>query len=217
MTASSLVNVAAIEGWLTPGIGRTNIRVPRGNTIYSQADPADSVFLIAKGRVVLSMVSSQGKEAVVEICNTGEFFGEGCLFGQENRLTAAIALEPSVVIRTPRQELKSQFRRMPNLVEYLAQQSVIRNARMQEELAHQIFSNSEERLARILLLLSLTDPGSPDKSPFPRMSQSMLAAMVGTTRARISFFLGKFRKQGLVYQNRGLWVDRRALRAMITQ
>jgi len=182
---------------LSNGVGRSKSEYRRGQTVYLQGDPANAVFFVIQGRVLLSVVSPCGREAVVGIIGPGEFFGEGSINDEEIRETAAITLERSTIVRIERQDMKYVLRHSMEFCEGFLRHLLRRKTQMEEALADQLFSCSERRLARVLLLLARDSDGQPCVA-VPRVSQTTLAAIVGTTRSRISYFLAKFRKMGLV-------------------
>jgi CRP/FNR family transcriptional regulator, cyclic AMP receptor protein len=188
------------------GEGRTIIDYEKNGTIFSQGDPADAIFYIQKGKVKLSVVSKQGKEAIVGIFAPGAFFGEGCLAGQQQRMATASGLSACKVVRLAKPAATRVIREEPDFAELFLAYVLSRNIRVEEDLVDQLFNSSEKRLARILLLLaSFGKEGEPQKI-IPKMSQETLAEMIGTTRARVSFFLSKFRKLGFISYNGGLEV-----------
>jgi CRP/FNR family transcriptional regulator, cyclic AMP receptor protein len=183
--------------------GRGLLTVPHivhaGNVIYSQGDPADSVFLIQRGAVKLTVVSSEGKEAALALLGTGEFLGESCIAGKAmQRMTTAVAITNCALVRISRSALFNLIRREPLFLDFFLSFMLRRNLRMQEELIAQRFSSSEKRLARVLLLLAGLTDSTANHGEISRVSHEELAEMVGTTRSRISFFMNRFRKQGHV-------------------
>src|SRR5205085_4925753 len=195
------INVPIAEGpagfLLTNGAGRSNGEYRRGCTLYSQGDPASAVYFVIQGRVLLSVVSPCGREAVVGIIGPGEFFGEGSLVDEEIRESSAVTLERSNIARIERQDMKYVLRTSSEFCDGFVRHLLRRKTQVEEALADQLFSCSERRLARVLLLLARDSDGQPCVA-IPRVSQTTLAAIVGTTRSRISYFLAKFRKMGLV-------------------
>jgi cAMP-binding proteins - catabolite gene activator and regulatory subunit of cAMP-dependent protein kinases len=174
--------------------------------IFSQGDTADAVFNIQDGKVKLTVVSQQGKEAVVAILERGDFFGEGCLAGQPVRMATAISLGDSTLVRINKQAMINVLHEEPTFAELFISYLLSRNIRIEEDLIDQLFNSSEKRLARVLLLLAhFGKEGKPDPV-IPKISQETLAEMIGTTRSRVSFFLNKFRKLGFIHYNGGLQV-----------
>jgi CRP/FNR family cyclic AMP-dependent transcriptional regulator len=186
--------------------GKTVGQYEEGQVVFSQGDAADSVFHIEQGKVQLTVVSRQGKEAVLAILNGGSFFGEGCLTGQPVRMVSAVAIQESTLTRFNKDvmiRLLQEDRRFAGLfTSYL----LTRTIRVEEDLMDQLFNSSEKRLARILLLLAHFGKEGEPKTVLTEISQATLAGMVGTTRARINFFMNKFRKLGFIEYNGGLKV-----------
>ena len=186
--------------------GRTLREYPKGALIFSQGDPADAVFFVQRGKVKLTVLSRQGKQAVIALLAPGEFFGEGCLAGQPLRMATAIALTEVTIIRLAKPTMVRALHRDPGFAEMFTTYLLSRNIRMEEDLVDQLFNSSEKRLARILLLLANFGKEGRPEPVVPKISQEMLAEMVGTTRSRISHFMNKFRKLGFVEYNGGLEV-----------
>jgi len=175
--------------------------------VFSQGDPADSVFYILKGKVKLTVVSKEGKEAIVALLDTGSFFGEGCLAGQPRRMASATAVSDCLLLSVAKKALIRLLQEQPEFSELFVRFLLARNIRYEEDLVDQLFNSSERRLARILLLLShFGKEGKPEKI-VPKISQEDLAQMVGTTRARVSHFMNKFRTLGFIEYNGGLEVN----------
>lgn len=172
------------------------------------------MFFVERGRVLFNVVSSTGKEAVVGLAGPGEFFGEGCIFEESIRPTSAVAVERSRLNRIERQDLKYVLRNSSEFCESFLHRIVRQKKELEEALADQLFSSSERRLARILLILSRDSSGAELES-IPRLSQTILASMVGTTRSRISYFLGQFRKSGLIESTPEIRVNRARITAML--
>jgi CRP/FNR family cyclic AMP-dependent transcriptional regulator len=184
-------------------------------TIFAQGDPATSVQYVETGTVRLSVVSHSGKEAVVAVLDAGHFFGEGCLAGQSRRMATATAMEPCIVLTVEKQEMVRQLHARPAFADRFLTHMLTRNIRIEEDLIDQLFNSSEKRLARTLLLLARY--GKPDVShrTLPRVSQEVLAEMVGTTRSRVNFFMNKFRKLGFIDYNGGLKVNNSLLSVVL--
>jgi len=175
--------------------------------VFSQGDPADSVFYILKGKVKLTVVSKEGKEAIVALLDTGSFFGEGCLAGQPRRMASATAVSDCLLLSVGKKAIMRLLQEQPEFSELFVRFLLARNIRYEEDLVDQLFNSSERRLARILLLLShFGKEGKPEKI-VPKISQEDLAQMVGTTRARVSHFMNKFRTLGFIEYNGGLEVN----------
>jgi len=167
-------------------------------SIFRQGDPADAVFFLRRGLVKLAITSKQGKEAIVGILSTGDFFGEGCLAGQQVRMATASATTDCTIIRIERQKLTSLLHDQHAISEVFVSQLLSRNIRYEADLVDQLFNSSEKRLARILLLLSHFGKESRSEPVLPRVSQNDLAEMVGTTRSRVSHFMNRFREHGFI-------------------
>lgn len=183
----------------TPATGSSILRVKKRDTIFHQSMPADSVFYLLKGRVKLTAVSTEGKEATIALLQAGDFLGEDSL-GATARLrsTTAIALSECTVLKTERKAMLHSLQRDPSLFNFFLSFLVSRNVRMQEDLIDRLFLNSEQRLARVLLLLAGLDRSENGEAVVPKVSQEILAEIVGTTRSRVSLFMNSFRKQGLI-------------------
>jgi len=167
--------------------------------IFAQGDRADAVFFIQSGRVKLTVVSAEGKEATIALVRAGEFLGEACVSGKVSHcVNTAEAVSDSVMLRISRGTMADAMRREPRFLEFFLSYIVSRNVRMQEDLIDQLFNSSEKRLARALLLLAGLDNSEATEAQIPRVSQEVLAEMIGTTRSRISFFMNRFRRQGHV-------------------
>jgi CRP-like cAMP-binding protein len=173
---------------------------------FAQGVPGDAVFFIEKGKVKLTVVSKQGKEAVIALLEPGDFFGEGCLAGQPLRMATAIAVSDSTLVRLSKQSMLRLLRTRPKFSELFTTYLLSRNIRIEEDLVDQLFNSSEKRLARILLLLSHFGKEGRHELVIPKISQETLAGMVGTTRSRVSHFLNKFRELGFIQYNRGMRV-----------
>ena len=172
--------------------------------IFSQGDAADAVFYIQSGKVKLTVVSTRGKEAVVAILERGGFFGEGCLAGQTLRMASASAIQPATIVRVDKTTMVRLLHREPQFAEIFIAYLLSRNVRIEEDLVDQLFNSSEKRLARLLLLLAHFGKESRPEPVIPKVSQETLAAMVGTTRSRVSYFMNRFRKLGFIQYNGGL-------------
>ena len=178
----------------------------RKHTIFSQGSPADAVFYIEKGKVKLTVLSARGKEAVVAILGSGDFFGEGGLAGQPLRMATATSMTECSILRIKKETMIRMLHDERAFSELFMSYLLSRNTRIEEDLVDQLFNSSEKRLARILLLLTRFGKEGQHELVVPRVSQETLAEMVGTTRSRVSFFMNKFRKLGLIDYNGGLHV-----------
>jgi CRP-like cAMP-binding protein len=186
--------------------GKTTRDYRNKQTVFSQGDPADAVFYVQSGKVKLTVVSTRGKEAVIGVLERESFFGEGCLTGQPLRMSTASAIQPSSIIRVGRPTMIRLLHREPEFAELFTAYLLSRNVRIEEDLVDQLFNSSEKRLARILLLLAHFGKEPRPESVIPKVSQDTLAAMVGTTRSRVSYFMNRFRKMGFIHYNGGLQV-----------
>jgi CRP-like cAMP-binding protein len=169
--------------------------------LFSQGDPADAIFYVQKGRVKLTVISKHGKEAVIAILGTGDFFGEGCLAGQPLRMSTATALAECSILRLEKAGIVRLLHEEPAFAELFLKYVLTRNIRIEEDLADQLFNSSEKRLARVLLLLASFGKEAKPEPVVSKISQETLAAMIGTTRSRVSFFMNRFRKLGLIEYN----------------
>jgi CRP/FNR family cyclic AMP-dependent transcriptional regulator len=185
------------------GQGKTTMKVLKGQVIFSQGDVADAVFYVHAGRVRLNVLSQQGKEAVVGILEHGSFFGEGCLVGQLTCLATAIALDTSTIVRIEKAAMIRVLHDEPSFATLFMAYLLSRNVRIQEDLVDHLFNSAEKRLARILLLMAHYGKEGKPETLIPKVSQDTLAKMIGTTRSRISFFLNKFRKLGVINYSNG--------------
>src|SRR6201987_643548 len=179
--------------------GRTISNYRKDEVIFSQADPADAVFYVQRGKVKIVVTSEEGKEAIIAILGRGEFFGEGCLIAQPLRLAGATAMTESVVMRVEKAEMIRVLHDEPTFAELFTSHLLTRNSRIEEDLVDQLFNSSEKRLARIFLLLANFGKDGIPETVLPKISQETLAEMVGTTRSRVSFFMNRFRKLGFIH------------------
>ena len=180
------------------GRGKTTSEISKQEVIFSQGDAADAVFYIQAGRVKLSVLSQQGKEAIVGVLEYGSFFGEGCLVGQRVCLATATTVDASTIVRIQKAAMVRVLHDEPSFCELFTAYLLARNARIQADLVDHLFNSSEKRLARVLLLLAHYGKEGQPEPIIPKISQDTLANMVGTTRSRVSFFLNKFRKLGFI-------------------
>lgn len=187
--------------------GKSSQKYQVGESIFSQGDPADSVFYVQNGKVKLTVVSKRGKEAVVAILLQDSFFGEGCLVGQPLRMATASAEHRSTIIRVDKQKMLELLHRDPEFAERFLAHLLVRNVRMEADLVDHLFNSSEKRLARLLLLMANFGQESKPVPLIAKMSQETLAEMIGTTRSRVSFFLNRFRDLGFIdYDGGGMHV-----------
>jgi len=180
----------------------------KDQTVFSQGDPADAVFCVQHGKVKLSVFSRQGKEAVIAILTAGDFFGEACLAGHPVRTSSATAMSDSSIVRLEKPAAMRMLETEPLFSQRFVSHLLARNTRMEEDLVDQLLNSSEKRLARVLLLLANSSNAGSAESGRLDITQETLAEMIGTTRPRVSAFMNKFRKRGLVeYDDRGLRVN----------
>ena len=195
------------------GVTISNYR--KGQVVFAQGDPADSVLYIREGRVKIAVVSDQGKEAVVAFLKAGDFIGEGCLTGRPRRVSTARALEDSVISRVDKATMARILREQPNFSERFTAHLLARMIRVEEDLVDQLFNSSEKRLARALLLLANFGKDGKQEPVIAKVSQETLADMIGTTRSRVSHFMNKFRQLGYVDYNGNLEVHSSLLDAVL--
>ena len=188
------------------GEGRSIDTYHKDQIVFSQGDPADAVFYIQKGKVKVTVVSEQGKEAVVAIPGTNEFFGEGCLAGQAKRIATVTTMTESVIVRLEKAAILRVIHQEPAFAELFIAHLLDRTIRVEADLVDQLFNSSEKRLARLLLLLANFGKEDKPEPMIAKISQETLAEMIGTTRSRVSFFMNKFRKLGFIHYNGGIQV-----------
>jgi CRP/FNR family cyclic AMP-dependent transcriptional regulator len=204
------------QGFLSKvGDGKTISVLQKDAVVFAQGDAADFVGYIQSGKVKLSVVSARGKEAVVGVLGSGEFFGEGSLRGQKRRLATATVMEKAMIVRIAKRKMLRKLSEEPSFAELFITHLLARNARIEEDLVDQLFNSSEKRLARTLLLLA-NFGGEGEPAPIlAKISQETLAEMVGTTRSRVNSFMNKFRKLGLIDYNGHIEVHRALLTAVL--
>ncbi len=207
------------------GKGRTLADYPKNDTIFLQGDPADAIFYIQKGKIKLTVISKQGKEAVVALLGPGDFFGESCLAarpiigsrvgvsrnlrsladerwaGQSVRMASAATITECCLVRLEKAAVIRLLHEQPAFSELLLHHMLSRNIRIEEDLVDQLFNSSEKRLARVLLLLANFGQEGKPALVIPKVSQETLAEIVGTTRSRVSFFMNRFRQMGFIQYN----------------
>jgi CRP-like cAMP-binding protein len=186
--------------------GKTTLTFLKKQILFSQGDAADAVFYIQAGKVKLTVISQQGKEAIIAVLEKGSFFGEGCLAGQIVCMATATTAENSILVRIEKTAMIRVLHDEPAFSELFLAYLLGRNIRIQEDLVDHLFNSSEKRLARLLLLMAHFGKEGRPEQVVPKVSQEILAEMVGTTRSRVSFFMNKFRKLGFVRYNGGLHV-----------
>jgi len=185
----------------TAAKGRIISTHKKKQVVFAQGDDADSVFYVKKGKVKVTVVSKQGKEAVVAILGTDEFLGEGCLIGQPKRLATATAMTDCVTMRVTKSEILQVLQDEPTFSAMFISRILTRNARVEEDLVDQLFNSTEKRLARVLLLLANFGKEGRPEPVVAKISQETLAEMIGTTRSRVSHFMNKFRQMGFIDYN----------------
>ena len=205
---------------VTPVVDWTGVQTQRaeyapGTIIFGQGDPAPSIMYVEKGAVRLSVLSHSGKEAVVAVLDPGHFFGEGCLAGQTQRMATATAMGASSVLTVEKPEMVGQLRARPDFAERFLSHMLTRNIRIEEDLVDQLFNSTEKRLARTLLLLARYGEPEVSHRALQKISQELLAEMVGTTRSRVNFFMNKFRKLGFIDYNGALKINNSLLSVLL--
>jgi CRP/FNR family transcriptional regulator, cyclic AMP receptor protein len=194
-----------LKVFLTKANGGKTIAEYRPNEIlFVQGDTSDDIFYIKEGEVKLTVVSHQGKEAVVAILREGDFFGEGCLAGQQVRMATATALSACSIMKLEKALVQELLHDEPSFAERFLTHLLSRNIKIEEDLVDQLFNSSEKRLARVLLLLANFGQEGAGQTVIPKISQKTLAEIVGTTRSRVNFFMNRFRKLGFVEYNGSL-------------
>jgi CRP/FNR family cyclic AMP-dependent transcriptional regulator len=186
------------------GKGRSIGRYDKGQIVFSQGEFADAVFYIQKGKLKVTVFSEQGKEAVVAILGTNEFCGEGCLAGQVQRMATAVTMTESIIVRLEKAAIVRVIHQEPAFSEMFIAHLLGRAIRVEADLVDQLFNSSEKRLARVLLLLANFGKEGKPEPIIAKISQETLAEMIGTTRSRVSFFMNKFRKLGLIDYSGGI-------------
>jgi len=198
----------SVETFLaSAGMFRRVVEYRGSEKIYSQGEPAKDVMYIQKGGVKLSVINELGKEAVVAVLGPGDFFGEGSMAGQSIRMGTASAITPTTLLVIEKKEMVRMLHSEHTFSDRFMAYMLSRNIRIEEDLIDQLFNSSEKRLARTLLLLARYGKEDQPQKIVPKVSQEMLAEMIGTTRSRVNFFMNKFRKLGFVRYNGGLHIN----------
>jgi len=197
------------------GVARKIVEYRRGEVIFSQGDACGSVMYLQNGRVKLSVVSKAGKEAVVAMLGSGDFFGEGCMAGQPVRIATATAIAPSAVLVVEKDTMVRVLHQQHDLSDRFISHVLTRNIRIEEDLIDQLFNSSEKRLARALLLLARYGQPDAPQRVLPKMSQKTLAEMVGTTRSRVNFFMNKFKRLGFIEDDGELKINSSLLNVVL--
>jgi len=189
------------------GLSRRIVEFKRRQVIYGQGDPADDVLYIQRGGVKLCVINEMGKEAVVAMLGPGDFFGEGCLAGQPKRIGTAVAVTPTMALVIDRREMIRVLHEEHAFSDRFIAHMLSRNIRFEEDLVDQLFNSTEKRLARALLLLARYGTEDQPQKVLPKLSQEMLATMIGTSRSRVNLFMNKFRKLGFIKYNGELQIN----------
>lgn len=197
------------------GVGRSIAKYDTNQTVFQQGDAADAVFYIQSGKLKLTVVSEQGKEAVIALLSGRDFFGEGCLTAQTRRMSTATTLSPATIVRVEKTAMLALIKEEPALSEFFISHLLDRAIRVEADLVDQLFNSSEKRLARVLLLLANFGKESKPEPMIAKISQETLAQMIGTTRARVSFFMNKFRRLGFIEYNGGIEVHSSLLNVVL--
>jgi CRP/FNR family cyclic AMP-dependent transcriptional regulator len=197
------------------GEGRSIEEYHKDQIVFSQGDPADAVFYVERGEVKVIVVSKQGKEAVVAMLGTNQFFGEGCLAGQAQRIATVATMTDSVIVRLEKAAILRVIHQEPAFSEMFIAHLLARAIRVEADLVDQLFNSSEKRLARLLLLLANFGKDEKPEPILAKVSQETLADMIGTTRSRVSFFMNKFRKLGLIDYNGSIEVHSSLLNVVL--
>ena len=197
------------------GVARAVRQYAEGAVVYAQGDPADSVIYIQAGGIRLSVVSRAGREAVVAMLGPGDFLGESALAGQRLRIATATAVFETTALMIEKRTMQRVLHTEPTLADRFLSYVLARNIRVEADLVDQLFNRSEKRLARALLLLARYGKDEEPNMVLPRISQEVLAEMVGTTRSRVNFFMNKFRRLGFIDYNGGLRVNRSLLSVVL--
>jgi CRP/FNR family cyclic AMP-dependent transcriptional regulator len=199
----------------TSGVARKIGEYSRGESIYSQGEPAESVMYVQKGGVKFSVVNGSGKEAVVAMFGPNDFFGEGCMAGQAVRMGTATAVTPTRILIIDKKELLRVLAAEHELSNYFITYMLAHNIRVEEDLIDQLFNSSEKRLARTLLLLARYGEQEHPERILAKVSQETLAKMIGTTRSRVNFFMNKFRKLGFIEYNGKIKINKSLLTVVL--
>jgi CRP/FNR family transcriptional regulator, cyclic AMP receptor protein len=201
----------------TAAKGRSISTHRKNQIIFSQGDAADAVFYIKKGKVKVAVVSKQGKEAVVALLGADEFLGEGCLIGQPKRLAAAVTMSECTIMRVRKSEIQRLLQDEPAFSQMFVSHILARKDRVEEDLVDQLFNSTEKRLARLLLLLANFGKEGRPEPIIAKISQEVLAEMIGTTRSRVSHFMNKFRELGFIDYNGHLEVHSSLLSVVLSE
>jgi CRP/FNR family transcriptional regulator, cyclic AMP receptor protein len=201
----------------TPGTGKKFLTYRKGQNVFTQGEPCDSVLYLRRGSVKLTILSARGKEAVIALLHPGDFFGEGCIAGQPLRVATAAALEDTTVLSIAKKEMIRVIHKEHAFSDRFVSHMLRRNMRFEEDLTDQLFNSSEKRLARVLLLIARYGKAEQPDKIVTKLSQETLAEMIGTTRSRVSVFMNKFRKLGYIRYNGGLHINSSLLSVVLRQ
>jgi CRP/FNR family cyclic AMP-dependent transcriptional regulator len=205
-----------IAGFLDEaGVTRRTLRCKPASRVFAQGMAANALFCIVSGAVKLSVVSSGGKEAVVAMLESGDFFGEGCLAGQSVRMSSATTLMRTTLWRISKAEMERALKERPDFAKRFLVDMLTRNIRVEEHLVNQLFNSTEKRLAHTLLLLAQNDTNATSEGKVAKLPQGTLAELIGSTRPQVNHFLNKFRRLGLIEYNGGLKVDKQRLSSIL--
>lgn len=197
------------------GRGRRTLEFRKKASIYVQGESADAIFYLQQGKVKLTVVSQQGKEAIIGLLGPGDFFGEGSIAGQPLRMSTAVAMTDCSVVKIEKKVMMQVLHEQHEFSDLFVAYLLARNIRYEEDLVDQLFNSSEKRLARILLLLARFGKEGKPEAVIPAITQETLAEMVGTTRSRINFFMNRFRKMGFIHYNGGMEVHSSLLNVVL--
>jgi CRP/FNR family transcriptional regulator, cyclic AMP receptor protein len=197
------------------GVARKVVEYQRSEKAYCQGDSATDVLYVQKGRIKLSLVNEVGKEAVVAMLGPGDFFGEGCLAGQNVRMGTATAIAPTTLLVIEQEEMVRVLHTEHAFSDRFMAYMLTRNIRIEEDLVDQLFNSTEKRLARTLLLLTRYGKQPHPEKMLPKVSQEMLAGMIGATRSRVNFFMNKFKKLGFIGYDGGLHINTSLLKVVL--
>jgi CRP/FNR family cyclic AMP-dependent transcriptional regulator len=189
------------------GVARKIVEYRKSEKIFTQGESARDVLYIQKGGIKLSVINEVGKEAVVAMLGPGDFFGEGGMAGQVVRVGTATAITPTTLLVIEKKEMIRVLHSERGFSDHFVAYMLTRNIRIEQDLIDQLFNSSEKRLARTLLLLARYGKQDMPQKMLPKVSQEMLAEMIGTTRSRVNFFMNKFRKLGFIEYNGGLHIN----------
>ena len=197
------------------GTGKTVSKYRKGQIVFAQGDAADTIYYLQKGKIKVVVLSEQGKEAVVGLLEEGQFFGEGCMNGHRFRVATTTTMEPCLITAIAKSAMLAAIDKEPKFSALFMKHLLTRNSRVEDDLIDQLFNSSEKRLARLLLLLANFGMESRPTPINRNINQETLAEMIGTTRSRVSFFMNKFRKLGLISYNGKIEVHRSLLNAVL--